>query len=167
MKNTKIIDERQELQSLKNAKTCWILIIMLLALSVVIQTLVYSLNIGYYLPECLILTFACIFNILLDIKQGNLYTKDNSNIKRNMLLYIGISFIFSLLLGVGNYIKWHFPAHLIIVVVLPAFICMLSAMLLIDYIVRKSMKKRMDSLESKLLHEPDLSESIDEDNTKN
>lgn len=162
-KNNKIIDERQELQSLKNAKTCWILIIMLLALSIVIQTLVYSLSIGYYLPECLILVFACVFNILLDIKQGNLYTKDNSNIKKNMLIYIGTALVFSLLLGVGNYIKWHFPAPLIVVVALPAFILMLFAMLLIDYLVRKSMKKRMESLESKLLHESDLGESIDED----
>lgn len=162
-KNTKIVDERQELQSLKNAKTCWILIIMLLALSIVIQTLVYSLNIGYYLPECLILLFACVFNIILDIKQGNLYTKDNSNIKKNLLLYIGTSLLFSLLLGIGNYIKWHFPSYLIVIVAIPAFILMLSAMLLIDYMVRKSMKRRMESLENKLLYEPDLGESSDED----
>lgn len=162
-KNNKIIDERQELQSLKNAKTCWILIIMLLALSIVIQSLVYSLRFAYYLPECFILVFACILNIILDIKQGNLYTKDNSNIKRNLILYISMSLVFSLLLGVGNYMKWHFAAPFIVIVALPTFIFMLSAMLLVDYIVRKSMKKRMESLESKLLHESDFGEASDED----
>ena len=167
MKNTKIIDERQELQSLKNAKFCWILIIVLLALSVVIQSLVYSLRFAYYLPECFILLFACILNILLDIKQGNLYTKDNSNIKRNMLLYISFSLIFSILLGVGNYLRWHFSSKLIVLISLPTFIIMLSLMFLIDYMVRKSMKRRMESLESKLLHDPDLGESSDEDKRDN
>jgi hypothetical protein len=39
--NHKIIDERQELQSLKNMKICWLTIISLLALSIMIQAVVF------------------------------------------------------------------------------------------------------------------------------
>ena len=111
--NHKIIDERQELQSLKNMKICWLTIISLLALSIMIQAVVFTVSPLYYIPEVAILLIVCFLNIILDIRQGNLYTKEMQNKKFNLLLYVFSSLTVGLMTAVGNYLKYDFLFNVI------------------------------------------------------
>ncbi|WP_312354780.1 DUF6773 family protein [Aminipila sp.] len=154
--NHKIIDERQELQSLKNMKICWLTIISLLALSIMIQAVVFTVSPLYYIPEVAILLIVCFLNIILDIRQGNLYTKEMQNKKFNLLLYVFSSLAVGLMTAVGNYLKYDFPPIFMLVIVIPMFLFTLALMLLCDYFYRKAAQKRLNKLNAQAETDDDL-----------
>lgn len=156
MRNNKIIDERQELQSLKNVKICWTVVIFLLAFSIVIQAVVFTVSPLHFLPELGILLIVCILNIILDVRQGNLYTKEMQNPKANLLLYVTSSLAASLVLGIGNYLKYDFPPIYILAVVIPMFLVLLGLMLLCDYFYRNAAQHRINKLAKQLENDEDL-----------
>lgn len=156
MKNKKIIDERQELQSLKNVKICWTVVIFLLGFSILIQTIVFTASPQHYLPELAILTIGCFLNIILDARQGNLYTKEMQNPKANLLLYITSALVASLVMGIGNYLKYDFPPIYILAVVIPMFLILLALMLLCDYFYRGAAQRRINKLNKQIEDNEDL-----------
>ncbi|MHC1723247.1 MAG: DUF6773 family protein [Aminipila sp.] len=155
MRNNKIIDERQELQSLKNVKICWTVVILLLGFSILIQTIVFTASPQHYLPELAILTIGCFLNIFLDARQGNLYTKEMQNPKANLLLYITSALVASLVMGIGNYLKYDFHSIYILAVVIPMFLFLLALMLLCDYFYRNAAHRRMNKLNKEIENDED------------
>ncbi|WP_312647310.1 DUF6773 family protein [Aminipila sp.] len=156
MKNKKIIDERQELQSLKNVKICWTVAIFLLGFSVIVQSVIFTASPQHYMPELGILLIVCILNIALDVRQGNLYTKEMQNPKANLLLYVTSSLAASLVVGIGNYLKYDFPPIYILAVVIPIFMVLLVLMLLFDYFYRNAAQRRIKKLNKQLENDENL-----------
>lgn len=149
-KNNKIIDERQELQSLKNTKISWIVITVLLALSIIIKTSFFNASSLNNFSEIIILLIGCFFKLILDARQGLLFTKEMQNTKFNIILYIASSLIGSSIVGIGNYLKYGFSPINIFAVIIPMFVFMLGLMLICDYFYRKSAKHRIKKLNEKL-----------------
>lgn len=156
MKTNKIIDERQELQSLKNIKICWTTAIFLLAFSVIVQSVIFTASPQHYMPELGILLIVSILNIILDVRQGNLYTKEMQNPKANLLLYVMSSLVASLVMGIGNYLKYDFPPIFILAVVIPMFLFLLVLMLLCDYFYRNAAQRRINKLNKEIESDEDL-----------
>ncbi|QHI72129.1 DUF6773 family protein [Aminipila terrae] len=156
LKRNKIIDERQELQSLKNVKICWTVVIFLLAISILIQAIIFTSSPQHYMPELGILTVGCFLNIILDARQGNIYTKEMQNPKANLLLYITSALVASLVLGIGNYLKYGFPPIFILAIVIPMFVILLALMLLCDFIYRKAALGRLNKFNKTLEKDEDL-----------
>lgn len=156
LKRNKIIDERQELQSLKNVKICWTVTIFLLAFSILIQAIIFTSSPQHYMPELGILTVGCFLNIILDARQGNIYTKEMQNPKANLLLYITSALVASLVLGIGNYLKYGFPPIFILAIVIPMFVILLALMLLCDFIYRKAALGRLNKFNKTLEKDEDL-----------
>ncbi len=156
MKNKKIIDERQELQSLKNVKICWTVAIFLLGFSVILQSVIFTASPQHYMPELVILLVSCILNLILDARQGNLYTKEMQNPKANLLLYVTSSLATSLVVGIGNYLKYDFPPVYILAVVIPVFLFTLALILLLDYFYRGAAQRRMNKLNKEIEEDEDL-----------
>lgn len=156
MKNNKMIDERQELQSLKNVKICWTVAIFLLAFSVLVQSVVFTASPQQYMPELGILLICCLLNLILDARQGNLYTKEMQNPKANLLLYVMSSLATGLVVGIGNYLKYDFPPVYILAVVIPVFLFTLALILLLDYFYRSAAQRRIKKLDKALEDDEDL-----------
>nr|WP_315021603.1 DUF6773 family protein [uncultured Aminipila sp.] len=156
MKTNKIIDERQELQSLKNVKICWTVAIFLLAFSVIVQSIIFTATPQHYLPELGILLISCLLNLFLDARQGNLYTKEMQNTKANLILYVMSSLTVSLIMGIGNYIKYDFPPIFILAVVIPMFLFTLALILLLDYFYRNAAQRRINKLNKEIENDEDL-----------
>lgn len=148
-KNNKIIDERQELESLKNIKISWTVIIALLTLSTIIQAVTFN-SLLMSLPETIILLIGCLLKLILDARQGLLFTKEMQNTKFNLILYISSALIASSIIGIGNYLKYGFSPVFIFGVIIPMFVFMLGLMLLCDYFYRKIAKHRINKLDTEL-----------------
>lgn len=155
-RNNKMIDERQELQSLKNVKICWTVAIFLLAFSVIVQSVIFTSSPQQYMPELGILLICCFLNLILDARQGNLYTKEMQNTKANLFLYVMSSLATGLGIGIGNYLKYDFPPVYILAVVIPVFLVTLALILLLDYFYRGAAQRRMNQLNKKIEDEDDL-----------
>ncbi|QAT41847.1 DUF6773 family protein [Aminipila luticellarii] len=149
MKSKKILDERQELQSLKNTRICWTIAIFLLAFSAILQMVMLDAPM-YYMPELVILFAVCILNLILNAVQGNLYTKEMQNYTFNMFLYIMSALTMSLIIGVGNYIKYDLPPIAVLFITIPLFLFTFALMLLCDYIYRKVTLRRLRKFDKKL-----------------
>lgn len=145
-----VIDERQELQSLKNAKICFDVTLLLLGISILLQVVIYPSKPMQYLPETVILFIISILNIAIDVKQGNLYTKDMQNYKRNMILYISASLFIGLVVGIGNFINYGFSPLLILAVTVPIFLLSFALMLFTDFAYRKFAYKKLKKLEGQM-----------------
>lgn len=150
MRNKKIIDERQELQSLKNIKISWTVMILLLAFSTCIQSIIFNTSPMHFMPELIILLVGCFLNLILEIRQGNLYTKEMQNTKRNLILYTVSALVTGLIIGIGNYMKYDFPPIYILVIVIPMFLFTLALMLLCDFLYRKLAQHKLNKINKTL-----------------
>lgn len=141
-----IVDERQELQGLKNAKLTLSIMLLLLGLCICIEIAVYG-DPAYFWPETLVLLICALTNLFLDIKHGLFYTSDNQNSKRNMILYISAAFVSSGILTAGNFLKYQYAPFKVIILFPITFFITLGLMLALDSTIRSLTKKRMKNLE--------------------
>jgi hypothetical protein len=146
----KIIDERQERQSLKNGSiVCSVMMVMLGAL-IFIQTLFLNRGLSYIWPEFITLMTGCVLIFILEIRQGNVYTEMNAKTKLTIVLYVLTALIASSAIGIRNYMLFHFAPWMIVLVILPMFVVMLTAMLILHFAYFKMSKKRLEKLEREL-----------------
>jgi len=150
LKKGKIIDERQEMQSLKNSSTVNTVMLIMLCLMMVVQTFFLQRGFAYYGPEFIVLMTGSILKIGLDIKHGLVYTEMNSKTKLTIFLYVISALIFAVLYGIRNYILFDFEAWMIVLVIIPMFFEMLILFGLAHYIYLKLSKRRLQKLEKKL-----------------
>ena len=150
LNKTKIIDERQERQSLQNTSiVCSVMFIMLCSM-LLIQTFFMQRGFSYFGPEFITLIVGSILKLVLDIRQGNAYTEMNSKTKLTLLLYVSSAMIFAVLLGIRNYILFDFNLWKIVFVIVPVFLEMLILFIAVHFIYLKLSQKRLKKLEQKL-----------------
>lgn len=153
--NKKIVDERQERQSLKNSSIVCTVMIGMLCVFHVIQTLFLQRDFSYFGPEFITLMTGCVLRIVLDIRQGNVYTEMNARTKLTAVLYVSAALIFSIVVGVRNYLLFGFALWKIIFVILPLFLVMLVLMAGAHYAFLKASKKKLAKLEHEMEKEED------------
>ncbi len=146
----KIVDERQERQSLKNGSIVCAVMMIMLCVSHVIQTLFLNRGFSYYGPEFITLMTGCVLRLILDIRQGNVYTEMNSKIKRTAVLYVSAALIFSVVVGIRNYMLFQFELWKIVYVIISLFIVMMILFLAVHFAYLNTSKKRLEKLERQL-----------------
>lgn len=151
-----IVDERQEMKGLQNSKTAWTLMIVLLGASVWIQGFILHRDSGYYMPEIVILLIGCIVNIILNIKDGVLYTKENANRKSVWILYIGTSVLCGTVVSVMSFIRYDVPWYVSVASGLFLAAFMLGAILALDVVSTAFTKRRIAKQDQELDREEEL-----------
>lgn len=146
----KMIDERQERQSLKNSSTVCSVMILMLCVFHVIQTLFLQRAFSYYGPEFITLMTGCVLRIALDIRQGNVYTEMNAKTRLTAVLYGSAALIFSVVVGIRNYLFYDFELWKILFVIVPLFFVMLILFAGVHFIYLRSTEKRLANLEREL-----------------
>lgn len=153
--NKKIIDERHERQSMKNSSIVCTVMIGMLCVFHVIQTLFLQRNFSYFGPEFITLMTGCVLRIALDIRQGNVYTEMNAKTKLTAVLYVSAALVFSIVVGVRNYMVFGFEPWKIIFVILPLFLVTLVLMAGAHYAFLKASKKKLKKLEHEMEKDDD------------
>ena len=149
-RNKKIIDERQERQSLQNSSiVCTVMIIMLCVLFM-IQTLLLQRGFSYYGPEFITLMAGSLLKLILDMRQGNVYTATNAKTRKTILLYVLAALIFAAVIGIRNYLLYDFELYKITYIIIPIFIEMLILFLAVHFAFLGISKKRLEKLEKEL-----------------
>lgn len=148
--NNKIVDERQERQSQQNGNITYIVMIMMLCIFYVYQVWFLQRGFDYTWPEFTTLMTACILKIVLDVRQGNLYTKMNAKTKLTWAMYISAALIFAVVLAIRNYILYGFDLWMIVLIIAPVFIGMMILFAITHFAFMRLTKKRLEKLERKL-----------------
>lgn len=150
LNKTKIIDERQERQNLENSNIAFNAMIMMLLVGLLAQTFFLQRGFAYIGPEFIALLGGCILKIILDIRQGNLYTKGNSKTSLVMLLYGLTALGFAVLMGIRNYMLYDFALWKISFVIIPIFAEMFVLFIAVHFIYVSMAKRRLRKIEKEL-----------------
>ncbi len=146
----KIVDERQERQSQRNGNITYIVMLMMLCVFYVYQVWFLQRGFDYTWPEFTALMTGCILKIVLDVRQGIVYTSMNAKTKLTVALYVSSALIFAVVLGIRNYILFGFELWMIVLIIAPVFIGMLALFAIAHFTFMKLSKKRLEKLERKL-----------------
>jgi hypothetical protein len=123
---------------------------MMLGALIFIQTLFLNRGFAYIWPEFITLMTGCVLLLVLEIRQGNVYTEMNAKTKFTAVLYVSTALIASSAVGIRNYLLYDFEPWMIFLVILPMFVTMLTAMLILHFAYLKMSKKRLEKLEREL-----------------
>jgi len=148
--NNKIVDERQERQSQQNGNITYTVMLMMLCVFYVYQIWFQQRGFDYTWPEFTVLMTGCILRIVLDARQGNVYTRMNAKTKLTWVLYVSAALIFSVVLGIRNYMLYGFDLWMIVLIIAPVFIFMLALFAIVHFAYLRVSKKRLEKLERKL-----------------
>ena len=146
----KIVDERQERQSQQNGNITYIVMLFMLCAFYVYQVWFLQRGFDYTWPEFTTLMTACILKIILDVRQGNVYTKMNAKTKLTWVIYVSAALIFAVVLGIRNYLLYDFDLWMIVFIIAPVFIGMLALFAIAHFTFMGLTKKRLKKLERKL-----------------
>jgi cytochrome c oxidase assembly factor CtaG len=146
----KIVDERQERQSQRNGNVTYIVMLMMLCVFYVYQVWFLQRGFDYTWPEFTVLMTGCILKIVLDVRQGIVYTSMNAKTKLTVALYVSAALIFAVVLGIRNYMLYGFELWMIVLIIAPVFIGMLALFAITHFTFMKLSKKRLEKLERKL-----------------
>jgi hypothetical protein len=150
LNSKKIIDERQERQSLQNSNIVLNVMIIMLWGMLLIQTFFMDRGFSFYGPEFITLLTGCLLKLVLDIRQGNVYTDINSKTKLTAAIYVSAALIFAGLLGIRNYMLYDFVLWKIVFVIVPVFFELLILFVIAHFVYLKLSKKRLEKLEREL-----------------
>ena len=156
--NNKIVDERQERQSQQNGNITYIVMIFMLCVFYVYQVWFQQRGFDYTWPEFTTLMTACILKIILDVRQGNVYTKMNAKTKLTWAIYVSSALIFAVVLGIRNYLLYDFDLWMIVFIIAPVFIGMFILFAITHIAYMKLSKRRLKKLERKLEEDDDPEE---------
>lgn len=146
----RIVDERQERQSQQNGNITYIVMLMMLCIFYVYQVLFQQRGFEYVWPEFTVLMTGSILRIVLDVRQGNVYTRMNAKTKLTWALYVSSALIFAVVLGIRNYMLYSFDLWMIVLIIAPVFVGMLTLFAVAHFACLRFMKKRLEKLERKL-----------------
>lgn len=136
----RIVDERMELQSLKNARKSWTFLILATGFCLLAELYLFQWELKYVIPQALVVLAASIYNLFLDTRDGNIYTAESSNRKKVFLLYFLSSLAASLLIAYGFYSRYSLMAAIILFIIF--FFFMFGLMYLLDSLFFRMGKKR-------------------------
>ena len=136
----RIVDERMELQSLRNARKSWNFLLIATGLCLLAELHLLQWELKYVLPQAVIVLAASLYNIFLDTRDGNIYTAESANRKRLFLLYSISSLAASLIIASGFYRRYSLITAIIIFIIL--FFFMFGLMYLFDSLIFHMGKKR-------------------------
>jgi hypothetical protein len=148
--SNKIVDERQERQSQQNGNITYIVMIFMLCIFYVYQIWFLQRGFDYTWPEFTTLMTACILKIVLDVRQGNVYTKMNAKTKLTWAIYLLAALIFAVVLGIRNYLLYGFDLWMIVFIIAPVFVGMFTLLAITHFAYMRLTKKRLEKLERKL-----------------
>lgn len=148
--SNKIVDERQERQSQQNGNITYIVMIFMLLVFYVYQLWFLQRGFDYIWPEFTTLMTACILKIVLDFRQGNVYTKMNAKTKLTWTIYLSAALIFAVVLGIRNYLLYGFDLWMIVFIIAPVFIGMFTLFAITHFAFMSLTKRRLKKLERKL-----------------
>lgn len=151
----KIIDERQEKLSLKNTSVAFNVMTMILLVMLVVQSFFLRRDFAYIGPEFIAIVIGCVLKLILDIRQGVVYTQMNAKTKLTVALYVLSALVFSVLLGIRNYILYDFAFWKIIFVIIPMFAEMLILFTAAHFACLWLSKRRLKKLEKNLDRDED------------
>ena len=152
----RIVDERMELQSLKNARKSWNFLLIATGLCLLAELHLLQWELKYVLPQAVIVLAASLYNIFLDTRDGNIYTAESANRKRLFLLYSISSLAASLIIASGFYRRYSLITAIIIFIIL--FFFMFGLMYLFDSLIFHMGKKRaLKDTEEEEYPRPELS----------
>lgn len=149
----KIVDERQERQSQQNGNITYIVMLMMLCIFYVYQVLFQQRGFDYTWPEFTTLMTGSILKIVLDARQGNVYTSMNAKTKLTVALYVSAALIFAVVLGIRNYMIYDFALWMIVLIIAPVFIFILTLFAICHFVYLRISKKRLKKLERRLEEE--------------
>lgn len=143
----KIVDERQERQSQQNGNITYIVMILMLCVFYVYQIWFLQRGFDYTWPEFTTLMTACFLKIILDVRQGNVYTSMNAKTKLTWAIYILAALLFAVGLGIRNYLLYGFELWMIVLIIAPVFLVMLTLFAIVHFTYMKLSKRRLEKLE--------------------
>jgi multisubunit Na+/H+ antiporter MnhG subunit len=146
----RIVDERQESQSRQNGNITYTVMLMMLCIFYVYQVLFQQRGFEYTWPEFIVLMTGSVLRIVLDARQGNVYTRMNAKTKLTWTLYVSSALIFAVVLGIRNYMLYGFDLWMIVLIIAPVFIFMLTLFAIAHFAYLRVSKKRLGKLERKL-----------------
>lgn len=135
-----IVDERMELQSLRNAKKSWNFLLLASALGLLVEMYLFHWEFKYMALQWAAILMAIIYNLFLDIRDGNLYTSENSSRKKVFGLYAVSSLVAALIMGFG--LGSNSGALRIFLITLVSFLLVLGCMVLFDLFIAHMMRKK-------------------------
>ncbi len=153
----RIIDERMELQSLKNAKKSWNFLLLATGLCFLIEIYVLNWSFYYVVPQWIVLMTAAIYNLFLDVKDGNIFTAEAANRKSIFILYVVSALVTGVFVGYGFYSRHHWSAAKSLFLGIFTFLLVCGLIYLLDHILYRIGKKRIEKREE---------ETEDEDATR-
>lgn len=136
----RIVDERMELQSLRNARKSWNFLLLATGFSLLAEIYLLRWELKYMAPQAVILFAASIYNLFLDARDGNIYTAEAADRRKIFLLYAVCDFIAALLIGINFYSRFSLVTG--VMVFLIAFLLMLGLTYLLDSFCFRIGKKR-------------------------
>ena len=83
----RIVDERMELQSLRNARKSWNFLLLATGFCLLAELHLLRWELKYIVPQAVVVLAASVYNLFLDARDGNIYTAENANRKKLFLLY--------------------------------------------------------------------------------
>ena len=136
----RIVDERMELQSLRNARKSWNFLLIATGLCLLAELHLLQWELKYVLPQAVIVLAASVYNLFLDARDGNIYTAENANRKKLFLLYAISSLAASLIIAYSFYVRYSLATAVISFLLL--FFFMFGLMYLVDSLCFRIGKKR-------------------------
>lgn len=141
----RIVDERMELQSLKNARKSWNFLLLATGFCILIEFYVFHWSFKYVAPQWITVLAAALYNLFLDARDGNIYTAEASNRKRIFLLYTLSSLITALIVAYGHYTLSSGSLTKGITMFIASFLIICSLIYLADALAYRIGKKRAES----------------------
>lgn len=77
----RIVDERMELQSLRNARKSWNFLLLATGFCLLAELHLLRWELKYIVPQAVVVLAASVYNLFLDARDGNIYTAENANRK--------------------------------------------------------------------------------------
>lgn len=147
---SKIVDERQERQNQQNGNITYIVMLMMLCVFFIYQVWFLQRGFDYVWPEFTTLMTASILKIVLDVRQGLVYTKMNAKTKLTWGIYVSAALIFAVVLAIRNYMLYGFELWMTALIIVPVFIGMMVLFAIAHFTYMGLSKKRLEKLERKL-----------------
>ena len=94
----RIVDERMELQSLRNARKSWNFLLLVTGFCLLAELHLLRWELKYIVPQAVVVLAASVYNLFLDARDGNIYTAENANRKKLFLRYSLATAVISFLL---------------------------------------------------------------------
>lgn len=149
-------DERIKLINQQISSRAFAIVFFLLLTSIFIKSVILDMKFQYFYSEFLIFMVASVYVVLAGIREGIFAIglkdrKSSTNFTKIILYTLFSAIVFSVFIGINNYIKYKFDFKMIWGVIIPLFIQYVVISFItfwgLDYISNKRIEKKIKELE--------------------